>query len=77
MKKLFVLLLLTLGLTNTSFGISLDKWPHDNLCGCMESSSIPRHVLDEAVKREILCYGGIEVSTFPESAPDTSSVYLY
>ena len=67
MKKLFVLLLLTLGLINTSFGNSLDEWSNDNLCGWMESSSIPRHILDEVNKREILCYGGIEVSSLPES----------
>jgi hypothetical protein len=33
----------------------------------MESSSTPKHILDEVDKREILCYGGIEVSTLPES----------
>ena len=33
----------------------------------MESTSIPKNILDEVDKREILCYGGIEVSTLPES----------
>ena len=66
MKKLFVTTLVA------SFSISvcagyLDDWSNDDLCGWMESSSTPKNILDEVDKREILCYGGIEVSTLPES----------
>jgi len=44
----------------------LSKWSNDDLCGWMESTSIPEYILDEVNKREILCSGGIEVSTLPE-----------
>ena len=46
---------------------NLSDWSNDDLCGWMESTSIPEYILDEVDKREILCYGGIEVSTLPES----------
>ena len=42
-------------------------WSNDDLCGWMDSTSIPEYILDEVHKREILCYGGIEVSTLTES----------
>jgi len=45
----------------------LSEWSNDDLCGWTESSSTPEHILDELDKRGILCYGGIEVSTLPES----------
>ena len=45
----------------------LSEWSNDDLCGWMNSTSIPKNILDEVDKREILCYGGIEVSTLPES----------
>ena len=49
----------------------LSEWSNDNLCGWMNSTSIPKNILDEVDKREILCYGGIEVSTLPESDSDS------
>ena len=45
----------------------LSEWSNDDLCGWMESTSIPEYILDEVDKREILCSGGIEVLTLPES----------
>jgi len=33
----------------------------------MESTSIPKYILDEVDQREVLCYGGIEVLTLSES----------
>jgi len=44
----------------------LSEWSNDDLCGWMESTSIPEYILDEVDKREILCSGGIEVLTLPE-----------
>ena len=60
---LFVGLLISLS-ANANY---LSEWSNDDLCGWMESTSIPEYILDEVDKREILCYDGIEVSTLPES----------
>jgi len=60
---LFIGLLISLG-ANANY---LAEWSNDDLCGWMESTSIPKNIIDEVDKREILCYGGIEVSTLPES----------
>ena len=60
---LFIGLLISFS-ANANF---LTEWSNDDLCGWMESTSIPKNILDEVDKREILCYGGIEVSTLPES----------
>jgi len=69
-KLLYSLLGLFIGLfislsANANY---LSDWSNDNLCGWMESASIPKYIQDEVDKREILCYGGIEVSTLPESS---------
>ena len=69
-KLLYSLLGLFLGLlislsANANY---LSEWSNDDLCGWMGSASIPKHIQDEVDKREILCSGGIEVSTLPESA---------
>jgi hypothetical protein len=66
MQKLISILFIT-SLLNVSHAGYLDDWSNDDLCGWMESSSTPKHILNEVDKREILCYGGIEVSTLPES----------
>ena len=70
-KPLYSLLGLFIGLI-ISFGVNanyLSDWSNDDLCGWTESNSIPEYILDEVDKREIVCYGGIEVSTLPESDP--------
>ena len=68
-KLLFSLLGLFIGLlislsANANY---LSEWSNDDLCGWMESTSIPEYILDEVDKREILCSGGIEVLILPES----------
>ena len=68
-KLLFSLLGLFIGVlislnANANY---LSEWSNDDLCGWMESTSVPEYILDEVDKREILCSGGIEVSTLPES----------
>jgi len=68
-KLLYSLLGLFIGLV-ISFGVNanyLIDWSNDDLCGWMESTTIPEYIQDEVDKREILCYGGIAVSTLPES----------
>ena len=68
-KLLYSLLGLFIGLVisfsaNANF---LSEWSNDDLCGWTESPSTPEYILVELDKREILCYGGIEVLTLPES----------
>ena len=69
-KLLYSLLGLFIGLLISLNAMAnyLSEWSNDDLCGWMNSTSIPKNILDEVDKREILCYGGIEVSTLPESA---------
>tara|TARA_B100000795_G_C22418695_1_gene293632 strand:+ start:121 stop:441 length:321 start_codon:yes stop_codon:yes gene_type:complete len=68
-KILFSLTFLLTGLVS-SFVVNanyLSDWSNNDLCGWMESpSTIPEYILNEVDKREILCYGGIEVSKLPE-----------
>ena len=68
-KLLYSLLGLFIGLLISLNAMAnyLSEWSNDDLCGWMNSTSIPKNILDEVDKREILCFGGIEVSTLPES----------
>ena len=64
MKKLFVTTFVT------SFSISvyagyLDDWSNDQLCGWMDSGSTPEYIKEEVESREIMCHGGVEVSSLP------------
>ena len=52
-------------LTSASYAAYLDDWSNDDLCGWMESSSAPEYIQNEVEKREILCYGGVEVASLP------------
>jgi len=67
-KLLHSLLGLFIGLfiSLSAMANSLSEWSNNDLCGWTESTSTPKYILDEVDKREILCYGGIEVSTLPE-----------
>ena len=70
-KLLFSLLGLFIGVlislsANANY---LSEWSNDDLCGWMESTSVPEYILDEVDKREILCSGGIEVLILPASDP--------
>ena len=59
MKKLLLLLLLSLGLTSISYGGYLDDWPDDALCGWMDNPSPPAHIVAEVKKRGISCDSGV------------------
>ena len=67
MRKILVIFLVS-GLTSAAYAAYLDNWSNDDLCGWMDSTSVPEHIQKEAEKREILCYGGIEVSSLPTEA---------
>ena len=73
MKKL-ILFFCTLFTANFVYATYLDDWTNDQLCGWTNSASIPEHIQNEVVKREIFCSGGIEVSSLPTEA-DLSSKY--
>ena len=74
MNKMLLIFLATV-LTSASYAAYLDDWSNDDLCGWMESSSAPEYIQNEVEKREILCYGGIEVASLPTDV-NLSSYFL-
>ena len=69
MKKFFLLLLLTLGLTSVSYADYLDDWPDEALCGWMDNPSPPSYMVEEVKTRGISCVGGIVINPPPEIPP--------
>ena len=67
MKKL-VLVSLCFGFATSVFAGYLDDWSNDQLCGWMDSSSTPEYIKEEVELREIICHGGVEVSSLPSGA---------
>ena len=55
MKKLFLFILLSLGLTSISLAGYLDDWTDDQLCGWMDNPSPPEHIVAEINKRGLSC----------------------
>jgi hypothetical protein len=64
MKKLFVTCLI-LSLTSVTYAAYLDEWSNNDLCGWMDNASTPEYIVEEVLKREILCYGGSQVLSLP------------
>ena len=64
MKKIVVTLLAS-GLTCGTYAAYLDDWSNNDLCGWMDSTSTPEYIQKEVDKRDILCYGGVEVASLP------------
>ena len=64
MNKLQIFFLIS-SLTSATYAAYLDDWSNDDLCGWMDSGSAPEYIQNEVEKREILCYGGTEVSSLP------------
>ena len=64
MKK-FTSILFISSLLSVSHASILDDWSNNDLCGWMQSTSIPKYILNEVNKRKILCSGGVEVSVLP------------
>ena len=60
MKKLFLLILLSLGLTSISVAGYLDD---DSLCGWMDNPSSPAHIVAEINMRGFYCDGDVAVKT--------------
>ena len=66
------LIFFALSFVSSSYGNLLDDWSNDDLCGWMESAATPEYIQTEVLKREVICYGGVEVSSLP-STEDYSS----
>ena len=64
MQKLISILFIT-SLINVSHAGYLDDWSNDDLCGWMNSSSVPENIQTEVSNRELLCYGGVAVDKLP------------
>ena len=64
MKKLILTFLVSSFIT-TSYAGYFDNWSNNDLCGWMNSSSVPKNIQTEVTNRELLCYGGVEVDKLP------------
>ncbi len=64
MKKI-ILISVAVCFSTIAYSSYLDTWSNDDLCGWTTSSSTPENILKEIEKREVLCFGGIEVSSLP------------
>ena len=73
MKRQY-LFALALFFASSSYGAILDDWSNDDLCGWMESSATPEYIQKEVTRREVICYGGVEVSSLPDGKLVTSGV---
>jgi len=74
-KKLFLLILLSFGLTTISYAGPYDDWPDDAICMWLDMKPTHAGYLGEAKKRGLSCEGGVAVktSTSNNSTPSTSS----
>lgn len=70
MKKTILISVLII-LSSRTYSSYLDTWSNNNLCGWTTSSSTPEDIQKEIEKREILCYGGVEVYEMPPQESDT------
>ena len=68
MKKLLLILLLSLGLTSISYAGPYDDWPDDAICMWLDIKPTHAGYLGEAKKRGISCEGGVAVKTQIESS---------
>ena len=64
MKKL-ILAFLASNLFSVSYAGYFDNWSNNDLCGWMNSSSVPKNIQTEVTNRELLCYDGVEVDKLP------------
>jgi hypothetical protein len=63
MKKLILLLLLSIGLTCISYAGNLNKWTDDQLCGRMNNPPHLTHIVAEINMRGLYCDDGVAIKT--------------
>ena len=63
MKKLFLFLLCSLSLTSISYAGYLDDWTDDQLCGWMDNTSPPAHIVAEVNMKVLYCDRGGAIKT--------------
>ena len=73
MKKLFLFILLSLGLTSISLAGYLDDWTDDQLCGWMDNPSPPEHIVAEINKRGLSCGVSNNASSSSTTTTNTSN----
>ena len=70
MKKFFLFVILSLGLTSISYGDRFDgffdNWSNNHLCGWMDKPSPPAYMVVEVNKRGISCEGGVALEVLVE-----------
>ena len=64
MKKL-ILTFFASSLIGNSYAGYFDNWSNNDLCGWMNSSSVPENIQTEVSNRKLLCYGGVAVDKLP------------
>ena len=64
MKRL-ILTFLVSSFISASYAGYFDNWSNNDLCGWMNSSSVPKNIQTEVTNRELLCFGGVEVDKLP------------
>ena len=73
MKKLFFVLLLSLGLTSISYAGPYDDWPDDSICMWLDIKPTHAGYLGEAKKRSLTCEGGKAVAGAAPAKTTTST----
>jgi hypothetical protein len=77
MKKLFLFILLSLGLSAISYAGPYDDWPDDTVCMWLDMKPTHAGYLGEAKKRGISCEGGVAVKTQIESSDAFDGSYSF
>jgi len=72
-KKLVLLILLSLGYTSFSYAGYLDDWTDDQLCGWMDNPSPPEHIVAEINKRGLSCGVSNKASASSTTSTNTSN----
>jgi len=62
-KKLLLLILLSLGLTTISYGVYLETWTDSELCGWMDNPLPPVNIIAEVNMRGLYCDDGVSIKT--------------
>ena len=76
MKKLFLLILFSLGLTSISYAGPYDDWPDDAVCMWLDMKPTDAGFLGESKKRGISCEGGVAVKNKTTSTSSSGNSLL-